>query len=78
MLQPPNAGHQVFEVAVYNKDVRALVKENKSHWRFEDTWADVQIRDVVARDETEARRLFAERFPPADGFVIVELRQSRF
>ena len=53
--------------------MRSLVKENQSHHFFDDQWADIQIRDVVAHDEVEARKLIAERFPPDDGFVIGEV-----
>ncbi len=77
MLQMPNSGNQVFEVAIYNKEVRSLVKENLSHNYFDDYWADVQIRDIIAKDETEARRLIAERFPPDDGFVIETVEQTQ-
>ena len=78
MLQMPNDGRSAFEVAIYNKEVRAMVKENLSHSYFDDYWADVQVRDVVARDEDEARYLISERFPPEDGFVIQELYQGHF
>jgi len=70
MLQLPNAGQQVFEVSIYNKEVRFLVKENQSHIFYDDQWADVQVHDVAARDEKHARQLIAERYPPDDGFVI--------
>lgn len=70
MLHLPNAGQQVFEVSIYNREVRSLVKENQSHHYFDDQWADLQILDVVAHDAAEARKLFTERFPPDDGFVI--------
>ena len=70
MLHKPCDGEQVYEVSLYNKDVRSLVKENQSHDFFEDHWADSQKHDVVACDETEARRMVAERFKPDDGFVI--------
>ena len=73
MLHLPNVGQQVFEVSIYNKEVRSLVKENQSNHFFDDQWADLQIRDVVANDEVEARKLFTERFPPDDGFVIGEV-----
>jgi len=76
MLQQPKNGHQLFEVAIYNKEVRALVKENRSHCFFDDHWADTQLRDVIAIDEDEARDLIAERFPPDDGFVIQEVYAS--
>ena len=70
MLQLPNVGHQVYEITLYNKDVRSLVKENQSHHFYDDQWADAQVRDIMARDEEHARQLIAERFPPHDGFVI--------
>ena len=70
MLHKPCDGEQVYEVSLYNKDVRSLVKENQSHDLFEDHWADSQKHDVVACDEAEARRMVVERFKPDDGFVI--------
>lgn len=75
--QPPN-GQKVFEVSIYNKEVRAMVKENRSHCFFDDQWADLQIRDIYANDEVEARVLIGERFPPDDGFVIERVYQGRF
>ena len=70
MLQMPCNGHQVFEVALYNKEVRSLVKDNQSHDFFDDQWADTHVHDVIAKDETDARRQIDERFPSADGFVV--------
>ena len=70
MLRFPETGSRAFEVAIYNQDVRALVKANRSHSHFDDRWADVKLHDVIARDEGEARALIAVRFPPEDGFVI--------
>jgi len=63
-------GQQVFEVSIFNKAVRSLVKENRRHSYFDDYWADTQVRDVIAKNEAEARRLVTEQFPPDDGFVI--------
>jgi len=70
MLPRTIAGQRVFEVSIYNEEVRSQVRDNQSHLYFDDQWADVRVRDVIARDEAEARRLIAERFPPDDGFVI--------
>lgn len=78
MLHLPSSGYQVYEVSVYNKEVRALVKRNQQHCYFDDHWADVQVRDVVARDESEARTLISERFPTEDGFVVKDVCQCRF
>ncbi|MEQ8664259.1 MAG: hypothetical protein RIC16_00905 [Rhodospirillales bacterium] len=70
MLRQPTEGHHVFEVSIYNQEVRRLVKQNESHQFFDDHWADLQLHDVLARDEHEARALIARRFPPDDGFVV--------
>ena len=70
MLHKPSDGQQVFEVSIYNREVRSLVKENQSHSLFDDHWADSHKHDVCACDESEARRLVASRYPPDDGFGI--------
>ena len=76
MLRIPQTGSRAFEVAIYNQDVRALVKANRSHSYFDDQWADIKLQDVIARNEGEARALIAERFPPEDGFVVKEMYPS--
>ena len=76
MLHRPLDGEYVYEISIYNKDVRSLVKENQSHNVFDDHWADTQLHDVVAIDETEARRMVIERYPPDDGFVIEAVSQT--
>ncbi|MBL8661142.1 MAG: hypothetical protein JNM75_15505 [Rhodospirillales bacterium] len=73
MLHLQSSDVQVFRVALYNRKVRALVRERKRHGCFGDRWAEIQSRDVVARDEEEARLLIAERFPPEDGFVVARI-----
>ena len=76
MLRSPINGNQVFEVSIYNKEVRSLVKENQSHSYFDDYWANSQIRDIMAKNKSEARRLISERFPPDDGFVIESVLET--
>ena len=75
MLYNPTKDERVFEISVYNKLVRALVKENKSHDRFDDHWADLQIESLIASDENEARRIISRRLPESDGFVIQTVRR---
>jgi len=70
MMQLPCNGEQVFEVALYNREVRSLVKDNLSHDYYDDQWADTHVEDVVAKDETDARRQIDERYPADNGFVI--------
>lgn len=78
MLHLPRNGQRVYEVAIYNTDVRQLVMQNRRHTYVDDRWAKPQTCNVVARDEAEARELIAERFPPAEGFVIQGMHQSRY
>lgn len=73
MLYLETGDVQVFKVALYNKQVRALVRQSKTHDCFSDQWAKLQERDVIARDEAEVRLLIAERFPPEDGFVVADI-----
>ena len=74
MLQDPMDGERVFEVSIYNKLVRSLVKENRSHEIFGDHWADLRIQNLIAQDEYDARRMIYERFPECDGFVIESVK----
>lgn len=76
MRQFPCNGQKIFEVSIYNREVRSLVKDNLSHMYFEDHWADPHKHDVCAKNEDEARALIANRFPPDDGFVIEDVRLS--
>lgn len=69
-LYCPRLGHKNFEVHVYNKDVRDLLKENQHHRRFHDRWGDLQRHVVEARDVGEARTFACSLYPPDDGFVI--------
>ena len=74
MERTPHNGDQVFEVSIYNKEVRSLVKENQSHDFFDDHWADEQVRDVLAETADEARQLVGQRFPSDEGFVIASVK----
>ncbi|MFO1127297.1 MAG: hypothetical protein U1E66_02475 [Rhodospirillales bacterium] len=78
MLHLRNTGYQIFAVELYNEDVRTLVERKRQHSYFDDHWANVQVRDVVARDEGEALALIAERFPPEDGFVVEHVALMRY
>jgi hypothetical protein len=62
-----------FTFSIYNSKVRAAVKENQSHLLLGDHWADSQVHEVVARNESEALSMIAERYPPEDGFVVETL-----
>ena len=73
MLQPITNGRNAYEVRVYNRDVRAAVKDNESHFLFGDHWADSQGQGVSARSEKEAWDLISRLYPPEQGFVVQHL-----
>ena len=62
--------HEAYEVGIYNRSVRTLVKQNRSHALFDDKWADVQIQEIRAATAEDARTAMTRIFPTEDGFVI--------
>ena len=78
MLEMAINGHHVYEVSIYNREVRAMVKENQHHHFFDDQWADIHVRNVNASDEDEAVSIITKRFPPEDGFVIEQVEEAHF
>ncbi len=70
MLQFTVNGKTSFEFSLYNREVRALVKDNESHSFYGDHWADTQVQDVFATDEEEALRLILQKYPPERGFIV--------
>ena len=65
-----------FEVGVYNKKVRQLVKEGERHRDLTDDWADIHYVDVMAEDENGARAKFEIKYPEDKGFVIENVSLS--
>ena len=57
MLRSLTDSRNAYEVSIYNRVVRVAVKSNQSHILFGDHWGDLQIQDVQAQRETEARKL---------------------
>lgn len=62
-----------FEVAVHNKDVRALVQRGERHRQFRDSWSDTHYVGVSAHDADDARQRILQRYPPDQGFVIEQV-----
>ena len=74
MERTPYNADRIFEVCIYNKEVRSLVKDNQSHAFFDDHWADEKIRDLLSDNADVARHLASTRFPPDEGFVITSVK----
>ena len=60
----------VFEVGLYNRDVRECVDEGRHHPHLKDEWEDIHYFEVEADTADEARRKIVRSYPTALGFVI--------
>lgn len=65
----------MFEITIYNKDVREKVEAGEHHSRFPDTWADFQYIEIDAANEEQARGRVEEMHPSDQGFVIDDVRK---
>ena len=65
----------LFEITIYNKEVREKVEAGERSRRFRDFWADFQYIKIGAADEEEARSLIEEMHPSVQGFVIDDVRK---
>jgi hypothetical protein len=61
---------ELYEIAVFNEEVRAALKEGDHHKDLHDEWADQHYIEVRAPDEATARAKVERRYPPAKGYVI--------
>jgi hypothetical protein len=64
-----NVATKKFEVGVYNKEVRDLVKFHEHHLDLNDDWADIHRFEIKAHNEDEARSVIEQRYPPNRGYV---------
>ncbi len=68
----------VFEVVIYNKEVREKVEAGKRHPNLDSSWADAHHEEVEADNADAARAKIARRYPESQGFVIVEVVDTEF
>ena len=64
----------MFEITIYNKEVREKVEAGEHHEGFRDYWADFQYIKIGAADEEEARAMIEKMHPSVQGFVIDDVR----
>jgi hypothetical protein len=65
-----------FEVALYNSEVRQLVREGERHKNLKDDWADTHYVEIEAVDEKDARAKIESRYPKERGFVINNIARA--
>jgi hypothetical protein len=63
----------LFEVTIYNKEVREKVEVGEHHSRFNDSWADFQYIPIRGNNEDQARARIEEMHPNNQGFVIDDI-----
>lgn len=71
---------RAFEVSIFNRDVRACLKDNEDHPVYSERWCDPQKTILLARDEVDLASKVRAHFPVEAGFVvenIVERRRPR-
>ncbi len=60
----------LFEIGVFNSEVRQMVAEGDHHRRYTDDWADMRYIEIRAENEDVARATFETRHPKSQGFVL--------
>lgn len=65
----------LFEVTIYNKEVREKVESGEHDNRFPDSWADFQYIEIDAANEEQCRARVEVMHPAVKGFVIDDVRK---
>ncbi len=65
----------LFEITIYNKEVRKKVEAGEHHRRFRDSWADFQYIEIDADNEEQVRSRIEVMHPGVQGFVIDDIRK---
>ncbi len=66
---------KLFEITIYNKDVRDVLLEGKSHPSFDDGWADQRFIQIEALDSNDARKAINLKYPKRNGFLITDVTE---
>ncbi len=65
----------MFEITIYNKEVREKVEAGEHDSRFRDSWADFQYIEIEADNEEQVRAQIEVMHPGVQGFVIDDIRK---
>ena len=67
---------KIFEIPVYNQEVRDAVRAGRSHGVLEDSWADMHLIEIRAHTADEAMEICRRKHPQRMGFVLGEAAES--
>jgi len=59
-----------FQVGVYNKHIRARIRNGDPVEERMATWEEVNYFDITANSETHARQLMQTQYKESQGFII--------
>lgn len=65
-----------YEVAVYNEEVRRILKQGDKHEFLDDDWANIHYLEISANGEQEARAKVNTKYPPDQGYVIENITSA--
>lgn len=66
---------KIFEVVMYNTEVRKAVEFDESHPRYDDGWADPRYIELPAKDVRGAIRKIRSKYPRIRGFKLVAITE---
>ena len=67
---------KIFEIPVYNEEVREIVRAGRSHNTLEDSWADMHLIEIRAHTAGEAMEICRRKHPEKMGFVLGDAAES--
>lgn len=67
---------KVYEVAVFNQQVRDKVRDGERHRELSDDWADMHYITFRALDINGARSKAEAKYPTAKGYVIEDISEE--
>lgn len=76
-LQAPAEEDKIFEVAVYNQEVRRAHMMGQKHRNLDDKWAEINYEEIFAPNEDAARKKVMRKYPPERSFVIESITLKR-
>lgn len=61
--------YQIYEISIFNEQVRNLVEIGESHRNLDDSWADQRYIQIKAPNKERALSELARRYPERQGYV---------
>jgi inner membrane protein involved in colicin E2 resistance len=65
----------IYEVVIYNTEVRRYVEFDEKHPRYDDGWADSRYIELPALNIRSAIRKIRSKYPRSRGFKITAITQ---